>query len=62
MVVMIVPQKKAAETRSQRVVKLVELLFKSRPASTADAMPWSDGNGQKCLGRLSTEGIGLMLM
>lgn len=36
MVVMMVPQKKNAEAGSQRVVKLVERLLTSRPASTAE--------------------------
>lgn len=39
MVVMMVPQKKKAEARSQRVEKLAERLFTSSPDSTADATP-----------------------
>lgn len=43
MVVMMVPQKKKAEARSQRLVKLAGRLLTSRPASTADITPCSGG-------------------
>lgn len=39
MVVMMVPQKKAAEDRSQWLVKFLGRPFTSRPASTADTTP-----------------------
>lgn len=39
MVVMMVPQKKAAEDRSQWLVKFSGRPFTSRPASTADTTP-----------------------
>lgn len=43
MVVMIVPQKKAAEDISQWLVKFSRRLLTSRPASTADTTPCSEG-------------------
>lgn len=42
MVVMMVPQKKAAEDRSQWLVKFSGRPFTSRPASTADTTPCSE--------------------